>query len=63
MYVEDSSPKIKKFVSMKDMEKFVADFEKKYPDPDGPRDGNWIDYCVTEVSGKITFFTDGISLE
>src|ERR1035437_10124055 len=63
MYVEDSSPKIKKFVSMKDMEKFVSDFEKKYPDPDGPRDGNWIDYCVTDVSGKITFFTDGISLE
>lgn len=63
MYVVDSNPKIKKFGSTKELGKFMDDFWKKYPDHLAADSGNWIDYCVTEVSGDVHFFTDGLEVE
>lgn len=60
IYVLDSTQRIKKFKTMKDMQKFVEDFESKYTNPN---DGYWIDYCIENVSGPVTFFTDGIEIE
>jgi hypothetical protein len=62
MYVVNSSPAIKKFTSMDKMEKFVKEFQKKYPDEDAINTGSWIDYVVTGVTGEIYFFVDGIEV-
>ena len=63
MYVLDSTPKLKKFSSMELMHKFVNKFQKKYPDQEAVNSGYWIDFVISGVTGDVTFFTDGISLE
>lgn len=63
MYVDDCSPKIKRFENTKDMEKFVLEFQKENPDHLAVESGSWIDYAVFDVTGKVSFFTDGIKVE
>jgi hypothetical protein len=63
MYTEDSSPKIKRFNTLQQAQDFVDKFNKKYPDHMSFDSGSWIDYLVTEVSGNVHFFTDGITVE
>ncbi len=62
MYMEDSSPKIKKFKTTDELGKFVDKFNKKHPDYASPDSGYWIDLAVTGVTGEIHFFTDGIEV-
>jgi hypothetical protein len=63
MYVEDSSPKIKKFSTTKALGTFIDKFLKKYPDYASHSSGHWIDFSVTNVSGRVDFFTDGLEVE
>lgn len=63
MYVEDSSPKIKRFNTKDQMHKFVNEFQSKYPDHMTLDSGYWIDFCVFDVHGDIHFFTDGIEVK
>jgi len=63
MYVENCTPKLKKFADMKDMQAFVEDFHKQYPEAEASTSGYWVDYVITDIKGKVYFFTDGISLE
>lgn len=63
VYVEDCSIKIKKFDTAKEMGKFIDKFNKENPDYANPSSDNWIDYCVTGITGDIHFFTDGITVE
>ena len=59
-YVENSTPILQKFDTMEEMGKFVAKFQKKYPDHMSIDSGNWIDYVISDVRGDVHFFTDGI---
>ena len=61
MYVVDCSPRIKKFGSLKEMQTFIDDFNKKYPEEH--YGDNWIDYVVTNVHGSVRMITSGISVE
>lgn len=63
MYVVNSNPKIKRFDSVEKMAKFVEAFQKKHPDHLASESGDWIDYCITKVSGDVHFFTDGIEVQ
>jgi len=45
-YVENSTPRHKKFKTIKAAKKFVADFKKKNPTPE---DGNWVDFIIHNV--------------
>lgn len=63
VYVDDSILKMKKFYSFEEMGKFVAKFQKKYPDHLASDSGYYIDYCITKIRGDIHFFTDGIDLK
>ena len=63
VYIEDCSTKIKKFASTDDMGKFIDDFYKKYPNYADLGSDNWVDYAVTNVTGEVHFFTDGVGVE
>lgn len=63
VYVLDSSTKIKKFSTTKAMGSFIDKFLKKYPDYTSVESGNWIDYAITDISGEVHFFTDGLEVE
>ena len=52
MYVVNCSQKIKRFDDIKDLNKFVAKFDLKYPDAMAAETGYWIDYAVTGVTGE-----------
>lgn len=52
-YVENSSSRLKKFNSLKALNKFVHDFNKKYPDHLAVQTGYWIDYCITGITGDV----------
>ena len=56
LYVENSSPRLKKFNSIKTLRKFVADFQKKHRDT-GLEDGYWLDLVATDV-GELEIYTD-----
>lgn len=62
MYVLNSSPKLKRFYAMEEMEIFINKFHKKYPEVEAASSGYWIDFIVTNISGDVHFFTDGISV-
>lgn len=62
-YVLDSSPKLKKFSSVDAMAKFVEKFHRDHPEHMSSKSGDWIDFVITNITGKVTFFTDGIDLE
>jgi hypothetical protein len=63
MYVEDSSPKLKRFKTTDELGRFVDDFNKRYPDYASIDSGYWIDFAVTYVLGDVHFFTDGLEIE
>ena len=63
MYVADGTPTFKKFETTKEMGKFMDDFNKQHPDYASGDSGWWLDYAVTEVSGDIHLFTNGIEIE
>ena len=63
MYVEDSEPKLKKFKTTLELGKFIDAFNKDHPEAEASNSGYWTDYCVTNITGDIHFFTDGITLE
>lgn len=56
VYVENCTPKIKKFKTLRALKTFVTKFENKYPDPDKTGD-NWIDYHVTNIEGEVVFYS------
>ena len=62
-YILGSSPKIKKFKTKQEMSDFIDDFNKKYPNWMSLDSDNWIDYVVTDVHGKVHFYTDGLKVE
>lgn len=62
MYVENCTPKIKKFKTTDELGKFVDAFNKQYPDYASVDSGYWVDFCVTGIAGDIHFFTDGIEV-
>lgn len=49
-YVEDSTPKLKKFNSISKLNDFRLKFESDHPN--GERDGYWVDFIITDVHGK-----------
>lgn len=49
-YTENCSPKVRKFTSIKALENFVKNFNKKYDVSEGD---NWIDYSVYNVTGEL----------
>jgi len=63
VYVADSCTKIKKFKTTKALGTFIDKFLKKYPDYASHNSGYWIDFSITEVSGRVDFFTDGLEIE
>lgn len=63
LYVENNSPKLKKFSTNKELGEFIDDFNRKYPDYMLNESDNWIDFCVTDIKGDIHFFCDGIEVE
>jgi hypothetical protein len=62
VYVEDSTTKIKRFSSTKKLGAFIESFVKKYPDYMHQYSDNWIDFSITEIAGRVDFFTDGIEM-
>ena len=53
-YVEDSTPAMRKFNTLEDMETFFKEFEARYP-KECEWDGYYLDFCVTNIFGEITF--------
>lgn len=62
MYVENCSPKMKKFKTTEELGKFVDTFNKKYPDYAAMDSGYWTDFAITGITGDLHFFTDGIKV-
>ncbi len=60
-YVEGCSPRTKKFKTLKGLNQFVQDFQKKYGID--PCDGNWLDYSVTNITGDVQVYDPSVSLE
>lgn len=48
-YVEDTSPVLKKFTTVKALNEFVAKFQKKHKEP---YSGWWVDYAVFNITDK-----------
>lgn len=46
-YVEDASPKLKKFTSIKAMDAWISNFKKNNPDP---YTGYWINYSIKNTT-------------
>jgi acyl-CoA hydrolase len=63
MYTVDASPKIRKFKTEKAMGEFIDEFYRQHPDHADQYSDNWIDYAVTEVTGEVHFFTDGLKVQ
>lgn len=51
-YVEDSSPKVKKFYDKKAMKRFVEEFQAEFPDSDAINTGSWVDSTITDIKGR-----------
>jgi len=62
-YTLNSTPKMKRFDSTKEMGDFIDKFNKKHPDYAAIESGDWIDFAVTGITGDVHFFCDGIELE
>lgn len=60
-YVENCSPKTRKFKTIKRLKQFVEDFEAKYGRDS--RLDNWINYSVTNVTGTISIYDESVSVE
>lgn len=59
-YVENSTPILKKFDSVKGLKEFVSKFQKKHKDPS---DGYWIDYAVFSLTSKqLVIYDDLVEL-
>lgn len=63
VYVEYASAKIKRFETTEEMGAFVDNFYKEHPDYADYGSDFWIDYAITDVSGDVHFFTDGLAVE
>jgi hypothetical protein len=61
MYVEGCTPKIKKFISIKALNDFVLEFEAEYGREEFG--DNWIDYAVTDVTGKVLPYSHDVAVE
>ena len=62
-YVLNSEPKLKKFTSKLEMGRFIDKFLKDHPDYMATESGDWIDFCISDISGEVHFFTDGLEVE
>ena len=49
-YIEDCSPNLKEFATLKALNTFMAKFKKKYPSHE---DGYWLDHVIYNVHGEI----------
>jgi len=52
-YVENCTPAMRKFTSIKDMETFFKEFEERYPKV--PYSDNFLDFYITSISGEVKF--------
>lgn len=62
VYVEKCETKLKKFKTTKEMGKFIDEYLKLHPEYTSEYSDYWIDYAIENISGKITFFTDGLKV-
>lgn len=53
-YTVDSTPAMRKFNSIEDMETFFKEFKKRYPKED-KLSGTFLDFSITNISGEIKF--------
>jgi len=53
-YVENCTPGMRKFTSLKDMKTFFKEFEERYPKGSDPG-GTFIDFYITNMSGEVKF--------
>lgn len=60
-YVEGCSPKTKLFKSLKALNEFVEKFQKKHGIDF--RGDNWLDYSVTNITGKVNIYDPSAALE
>ncbi len=57
-YVDNSTPTLKRFKTLKAAKDFVAKFKKKNPNPN---DGWWVDYIICgEVLPIDEYYTDAV---
>ena len=63
VYVEDASTKVRTFSTKEAMGKFMDTFLKEHPDYADKYSDDWLDFAITDISGDITFFTDGMKVE
>ena len=63
VYVENANTKIKRFSTTQEMGAFIDSFCKEHPNYADLSSDFWIDYSITDVYGKVHFFTDGVVVE
>ena len=63
VYVANCETKVKRFETTEAMGKFIDKFNKKYPESEASESGYWTDYSITDISGEVYFFTDGMKVE
>jgi hypothetical protein len=49
-YVDNSTPRFKKFKTIKSMNQFIMNFKHD------PGNGYWIDYSITNITGEFKHF-------
>ena len=62
MFVQDSTPYIKKFKTTDEMGKFIDAFNKKYPDEQAINSGYWLDFCITDITGDLHLLCEGVKV-
>lgn len=60
-YVENCSPRIKKFKTLKAMNEFIKTFQKKHGI--NFRGDNWLDYSATYVTGNLKIYDPSVTFE
>lgn len=53
-YVVDSTPAMRKFKSIKEMDTFLKEFAERYAGEDH-YSGTYVDFCITNILGEIKF--------
>ena len=54
-YTVDTAPAMRKFKTLDDMRIFFKEFEALYPKKNQYESGSFLDFCITNISGKIKF--------
>jgi len=57
-YVEQNTPKLMIFKTLKAMNQFIVDFRQKY----GHHDDNWIEFKATHITGNIVMMDAAVGV-